>query len=63
MIEELVAGLNSGSFPPEVEVVVATPFPYLQQVVGSIKDCYKVAAQNCWVNKGGAFTGEFATCR
>lgn len=61
-VEELVAGLNSGSFPPEVDVVVSPPFVYLQQVQSTIKSSYQVAAQNCWVNKGGAFTGEVSPC-
>jgi triosephosphate isomerase len=43
-----------------VEVVVAPPFPYLAQVQGSLAAPYQIAAQNCWVGKGGAFTGEVA---
>ncbi|KAG0566646.1 hypothetical protein KC19_7G079100 [Ceratodon purpureus] len=40
------------------EVVVTPPFVYIPQVVASIKQEYQVAGQNCWINKGGAFTGE-----
>ena len=42
------------------EVVVAVPFPYLilakEKLAG--KDGYKVAAQNCYTQASGAFTGE-----
>ena len=41
-------------------MVIAPPFLYLDQVKKSIKADYKLSAQNCWVGKGGAFTGEIA---
>jgi triosephosphate isomerase len=41
-------------------VVIAPPFLYLDQVKKSIKADYKISAQNCWIGKGGAFTGEIA---
>jgi triosephosphate isomerase (TIM) len=41
-------------------VVIAPPFLYLDQVKKSIKADYKLSAQNCWIGKGGAFTGEIA---
>jgi triosephosphate isomerase len=40
------------------EIVVAPPFVYIPQVVATIKPAYQVAGQNCWINKGGAITGE-----
>lgn len=58
MIAELVDGLSAGSFPPEVEVVVAPPFPYLQFVSSRISPNYSVSAQNCWAKGQGAYTGE-----
>eukprot|EP01024_Parvocaulis_polyphysoides_P013157 TRINITY_DN1508_c0_g4_i1.p3 TRINITY_DN1508_c0_g4~~TRINITY_DN1508_c0_g4_i1.p3 ORF type:complete len:212 (-),score=42.84 TRINITY_DN1508_c0_g4_i1:367-1002(-) len=33
---------------------------YLNQVKSSLKPFYEVSAQNCWLSKGGAFTGEVA---
>lgn len=57
-VEQLVADLNKGSFPAAVEVVVAPTFVHLGYVKANIKPDYAVAAQNCWVQKAGAFTGE-----
>lgn len=54
----LVDDLNSGKVPPDVDVVCAPPFVYLDQVRTSLRPPYQIAAQNCWVSKGGAFTGE-----
>ncbi len=50
--------LAAGDVPPEVEVVVAPPYVHLDAVRQSLKPEYKVAAQNCWTGKPGAFTGE-----
>lgn len=59
---KLVEGLNagSGSILKEVEVVVAPTFVHVPTVQQTIKAPIKVAAQNCWTGKGGAFTGEVA---
>lgn len=57
-ISQLVADLNSGSVPGDVEVVCAPPSLYLAHVGASLKKPYQVAAQNCWVGSSGAFTGE-----
>lgn len=40
------------------DVVVAPPFVYLDQVKNSLTDRVEISAQNSWVGKGGAFTGE-----
>ena len=40
------------------DVVVAPPFVYIDQVKNSITDRIEISAQNSWVGKGGAFTGE-----
>ena len=42
------------------QVVFAVPFPYIPAVTGKIKDKskYFVAAQNCYFQKSGAYTGE-----
>lgn len=52
--------LNEGQVPPPdvVEVVVSPPFVFLPLVKNLLRPDFHVAAQNCWVKKGGAFTGE-----
>lgn len=42
------------------EVVIATPFPYLMKAKSLVKNYpgFYVAAQNCYTEKSGAFTGE-----
>lgn len=59
-VKKIVAMLNDGAVPsPDVvEVVVSPPFVFLPTVQSSLKPDFQVAAQNCWVKKGGAFTGE-----
>lgn len=59
-IKKLVGELNDGKFEESVEVVVAPPFLYIGQVIGSLTDRIAVSAQNSWVGKGGAFTGEIS---
>jgi hypothetical protein len=50
----------AGVVPADVEVVCAPPFVFLDQARRNLKPQFKVAAQNCWTGKGGAFTGEVA---
>lgn len=38
--------------------MVAPPFIYIEQVKNSLTDRIEVSAQNVWIGKGGAFTGE-----
>ncbi|CAI9104705.1 OLC1v1003433C1 [Oldenlandia corymbosa var. corymbosa] len=59
-ITKLVADLNSASLEADVDVVVAPPFIYIDQVKNSLTDRIEISAQNCWVGKGGAFTGEIS---
>lgn len=59
-ISKLVADLNSAKLEPDVDVVVAPPFLYIDQVKNSLTDRIEIAAQNSWVGKGGAFTGEIS---
>jgi triosephosphate isomerase len=71
-IEALVEGLNAGDVADNVDVVVAPPFLYIDQAMGSLSDRFEVAAQNAWVeytledpshhydSETGAFTGEVA---
>lgn len=49
---------GTGSVPKDVEVVVAPPHVFLDQVQAALKPPFQVSAQNCWRGKGGAFTGE-----
>ncbi|XP_058213146.1 triosephosphate isomerase, chloroplastic-like [Rhododendron vialii] len=59
-ISKLVSDLNSATLEPDVDVVVAPPFVYIDQVKNSLTDRIEIAAQNSWVGKGGAFTGEIS---
>ncbi|XP_068322941.1 triosephosphate isomerase, chloroplastic-like [Pyrus communis] len=59
-IRKLVADLNSTKLEVDVDVVVAPPFLYLDQVKSSLTDRIELSGQNSWVGKGGAFTGEIS---
>jgi hypothetical protein len=51
---------TAAACPPSAaaEVVVAPAAVHIPQVLASLRKDFSVAAQNCWVKKGGAFTGE-----
>ncbi|KAJ6820093.1 triosephosphate isomerase, cytosolic-like isoform X1 [Iris pallida] len=59
-IKKIVATLNDAKVPSQdvVEVVLSPPFVFLPLTKDSLRKDFHVAAQNCWVKKGGAFTGE-----
>ncbi|KAK2637501.1 hypothetical protein Ddye_032293 [Dipteronia dyeriana] len=59
-LKKIVTVLNEGQVPSSdvVEVVVSPPFVYLPLVKCLLRPDFHVVAQNCWVKKGGAFTGE-----
>ncbi|KAK4437700.1 Triosephosphate isomerase, chloroplastic [Sesamum alatum] len=59
-ISKLVSELNSATLESDVDVVVAPPFVYIDQVKNSLSDRIEISAQNCWIGKGGAFTGEIS---
>ncbi|KAK9915905.1 hypothetical protein WJX75_005831 [Coccomyxa subellipsoidea] len=59
-VSKLVKELNSSKFPSDVDVIVAPTFVHLPYVVDNIDSRYQVSAQNCWVGKAGAYTGEVA---
>ncbi|KAK9941662.1 hypothetical protein M0R45_007361 [Rubus argutus] len=59
-ISKLVSDLNSAKLEADVDVVVAPPFLYLDQVKSSLTDRIELSGQNSWVGKGGAFTGEIS---
>ncbi|XP_057450842.1 triosephosphate isomerase, cytosolic-like [Lotus japonicus] len=58
--KKIVGTLNEANVPGEdiVEVVVSPPFVFLSFVKALLHSNFHVAAQNCWVHKGGAYTGE-----
>lgn len=57
-IAKLITDLNEAAIEDGVDVIVAPPSLYLDQVTRNLTDRIQVSAQNCWVGKGGAFTGE-----
>uniref|UniRef100_A0A2P2L296 Triosephosphate isomerase n=1 Tax=Rhizophora mucronata TaxID=61149 RepID=A0A2P2L296_RHIMU len=59
-VKKIVTILNEAEVPPEdvVEVVVSPPYVFLPMVKSLLRSDFHVAAQNSWVRKGGAFTGE-----
>ncbi|GMI88102.1 triosephosphate isomerase, PLASTID ISOFORM TRIOSE PHOSPHATE ISOMERASE [Hibiscus trionum] len=59
-ITKLVSDLNSAKLENDVDVVVSPPFVYLDMVSTSLTDRIEVSAQNSWIGKGGAFTGEIS---
>ncbi|ERN07876.1 hypothetical protein AMTRI_Chr08g203990 [Amborella trichopoda] len=61
-VKKIVSMLNEAEVPSEdiVEVVVSPPFVFLPLVKSLLRPDFLVAAQNCWVRKGGAFTGEIS---
>ncbi|XP_062177363.1 triosephosphate isomerase, chloroplastic [Alnus glutinosa] len=59
-ISKLVSDLNSAKLEADVDVVVAPPFVYIGQVKNTLTDRIEISAQNSWVGKGGAFTGEIS---
>ncbi|XP_059647516.1 triosephosphate isomerase, chloroplastic [Cornus florida] len=59
-ISKLVLDLNNAKLEADVDVVVAPPFIYIDQVKNSLTDRIEIAAQNSWIGKGGAFTGEIS---
>ncbi|XP_072953832.1 triosephosphate isomerase, cytosolic-like [Typha angustifolia] len=62
-VKKIVSTLNEAEVPSEdvVEVVVSPPFVFLSLVKSLLRSDFSVAAQNCWVRKGGAFTGEISS--
>ncbi|KAF5448941.1 hypothetical protein F2P56_029432 [Juglans regia] len=59
-ITKLVSDLNSAKLEADVDVVVAPPFIYIDQVKNTLNARIEISGQNSWVGKGGAFTGEIS---
>ncbi|EFJ31929.1 hypothetical protein SELMODRAFT_73442 [Selaginella moellendorffii] len=62
-IKKIVNTLNAAADVPGedvVEVVIGPPFVYIPLVKSILRPDFAIAGQNCWVKKGGAFTGEIS---
>lgn len=59
-IADLVAAFNDGPSldRDSVDVVVAPPSIYVDSTRQILRNDFAVSAQNSWISKGGAFTGE-----
>jgi len=56
----LVKDLNGAALPLNAEIVVAPPSIYLDSVAQILRPEIAVAAQNCYTEAKGAFTGEIS---
>jgi triosephosphate isomerase len=61
-IKELCNSLNKGDSVESspVEVVCAPPAIYAQYAREHLRKDFQIGLQNCWIGKGGAYTGEIA---
>lgn len=59
-LKQLVQGLNDAELDPHTEVVIAPPALYLIPIRNSAKQNILVSAQNGYLEKSGAFTGEIS---
>lgn len=57
---EFIDTFNEGSWPEDVEVLFAVPFPYLMALEAIAGSRITIAAQNCSDHREGAYTGEVA---
>ncbi|XP_025082818.1 triosephosphate isomerase-like [Pomacea canaliculata] len=57
-IDEIIKFLKEEPLDPAAEVVVAPPAPYIDYVSQKLSSKAAVAAQNCYKEASGAFTGE-----
>jgi len=56
--QSLLDVLNNADLDPDTEIVIAPPSIYLIPVKAGIRNGISVAAQNCYFEPSGAFTGE-----
>lgn len=57
-IKKIVSGLNNAKLNPEVEVVIAPPFPYLALAASENKQStVAISGQDTYYKDNGAFTG------
>ncbi|VVT54731.1 uncharacterized protein SAPINGB_P004223 [Magnusiomyces paraingens] len=63
-VKSIVEGLNAGSLPSDVEVVISPPFPYLKWAKDHLTaSTVEIAAQNSFDRGDGAFTGEVSVAQ
>lgn len=60
LINSIANGFNKKPISENTQVILAPPFPFLEMAVNITKDSgfISVAAQNCYTEQKGAFTGE-----
>ncbi|HPQ98508.1 MAG: triose-phosphate isomerase [Lewinellaceae bacterium] len=56
--ETFINDFNKESWPADVEVMFAVPFPYLMALKAIARPGITIAAQNCSDHEEGAYTGE-----
>jgi len=59
-IDEIINFLQAGPLSPNAEVIVGVPAVYLEYVRSKLPPTIGVAAQNCYLEEKGAFTGEIS---
>ena len=59
-VTKLINDLNAAEVPDDIDIIVAPTFIHLEQVQNGLGKPYQLSAQNCWVGRGGAFTGEIS---
>lgn len=59
-INKLVNDLNAANVPEDIDIIVAPTFVHIEQVRSKLDKKFVMAAQNCWVGRGGAYTGEIS---
>jgi triosephosphate isomerase len=59
-IDEIVAFMNGGGLPDNVDIVVAPPASYLMYSREKLDKKVQTSAQNCYKVAKGAFTGEIS---
>jgi triosephosphate isomerase len=59
-IDEIVAFMNGGDLPDNVDIVVAPPASYLMYSREKLNQKVQTSAQNCYKVAKGAFTGEIS---
>jgi len=60
LVDELVSALAKGPIPDNVEVVIAPPSLYTTYALAKVPSNIAIAAQNCYKEAKGAFTGEIS---
>lgn len=59
-IDDIVAFMKTGPLNSNTDIVVAPPYCYIQYSRDGLPANVEVAAQNCYTEKSGAFTGEIS---